>query len=258
VKSETDWHESCKTFTVFKRMLGAEVFKLKIERLKAPGGCADMDGKHFFRAITPLMSAANALLAWAKGHSRERAFTVLVSGIALVSTCAAQQRAIDTAKSVLTVRVYKAGVFSAFGHDHEIVAPISSGSVDVNARRVELHVRAAALRVRDPNASQKDRDEIQKTMAGSEVLGVEQYPEIAFRSTSAESAGARAWTVHGELSMHGQSRPVTVEVREKDGHYVGASQFAQSGFGITPVKVAAGAVKVKDELRVEFDIQLVH
>ena len=31
---------------------------------------------------------------------------------------------IDTQKSVMTVRVFKSGLFSAFGHDHEISAPI--------------------------------------------------------------------------------------------------------------------------------------
>ncbi len=93
-------------------------------------------------------------------------------------------------------------------------------------------------------------------MAGPEVLDVKQYPEIAFHATSADSTGANAWTVHGELKLHGQSRPVTVEVREQNGHYVGAAQIAQSEFGIKPVKVAGGAVKVKDELRIEFDIQL--
>jgi polyisoprenoid-binding protein YceI len=203
-----------------------------------------------------LISAANALTTWAKGHFRGIALAALLSGVALVPTANAQQRAIDPAKSVLTVRVYKAGIFSALGHDHEIAAPISSGSVDAKGRRVELHVRAGTLRVRDPNASQKDRDEIQKTLEGSEVLDVNRYPEIEYRATSAESTGPDKWTVHGELKLHGQSRPVTVEVREQNGHYVGAAQLAQSMFGITPVKVAGGTIKVKDEVRIEFDIQL--
>jgi hypothetical protein len=35
---------------------------------------------------------------------------------------------------------------------------------------------------------------------------------------------------------------------------VGASRFKQTEFGVKPVKVAGGAIKVKDEVRVEFDI----
>ena len=82
------------------------------------------------------------------------------------------------------MRVCKAGVFSAFGHDREIAAPIADGSVGITGRRVEL------------------------------------YTQIVFRSTAAEPAGAGAWTVPGELSLHGQTPRITVQVRERDGHYV--------------------------------------
>lgn len=168
----------------------------------------------------------------------------------------AQPRHIDAAKSSLTIHAYKSGVFSAFGHDHEIAAPIAAGTVDTAARRVELRVRAAALRVRDPAASGKDRDEIQKTMLGPEVLDAERHSEIVFQSSSAEPAGPGAWTVHGSLALHGATRPIAVEVREQDGRYLGTARLKQSDFGIKPVRVAGGTVKVKDELRVQFEIQL--
>src|SRR3569832_156516 len=119
-----------------------------------------------------------------------------------------QQHAIATGKSEMTVRVYKTGVLSAFGHDHELSAPLTSGSVDASAHRVELHVDAAALRVRDPGASEKDRAEIQKTMLGPEVLDVEHHHEIAFRSSTAEKGGEGVWRVSGTLTVHGQRRPV--------------------------------------------------
>jgi hypothetical protein len=65
----------------------------------------------------------------------------------------AQQHAIDSGKSVMTVRVYKAGVFSALGHEHEIAAPITGGVVDSAAHHVELHIKAGSLRVDDPKLS---------------------------------------------------------------------------------------------------------
>lgn len=90
--------------------------------------------------------------------------------ILLVAAASAGQLQIDTAKSEITVRVYKAGVFGALGHDHEIAAPVKSGAVDTSAHTVELRVAAASLKVRDPNASEKERGEIRTTMAGPEVL----------------------------------------------------------------------------------------
>jgi polyisoprenoid-binding protein YceI len=168
----------------------------------------------------------------------------------------AQQHAIDTAKSTMTVRVYKAGVFSAFGHNHEIAAPIARGTADTSAHQVELYVNATALQVRDPDTSGKDRAEIQNTMLGPEVLDATNQPEIAFRSTAVEPMGTGAWKVNGNLTLHGQTHPISVEVREENGHYLGNSLLKQTDFGIKPVKVAGGSIRVKDEIRIEFDIQL--
>jgi polyisoprenoid-binding protein YceI len=183
--------------------------------------------------------------------------SVLCAAAALAWVMAAngQPRAISTEKSEMTVRVFKAGVFSAFGHDHEIAASIAGGTVDLSANRVELRVNASALRVRDPGASEKDRNEIQQTMLGPEVLDAGRHHEIVFQSAAAEPAGG-IWQVRGTLTLHGESRPVMVEVREQGGHYVGSARLKQTDFGIKPIKVAGGAVKVKDEIRVDFDIQL--
>lgn len=172
------------------------------------------------------------------------------------SVVRAQPRQIETAHSSMTVHVYKAGVLSAFGHDHEIAARITSGSVDVRDRKVELTVNAGALRVEDPKVSEKDRAEIQSTMLGSEVLDTANYKEIRFHSTSAEAAGAGAWKVSGELSLHGQTKPVSVEVQEHNGHYTGKCRFNITEFGIKPVKVAGGAVRVKDEVQIDFDLEV--
>jgi polyisoprenoid-binding protein YceI len=175
-----------------------------------------------------------------------------------VSGAAAQPSAIDTARSVMTVHVYRAGALAAFGHDHEIAVPIASGSVDFAAHQVELRMDAKALSVQDPDASEKDRGEVQKTMLGPEVLDVEHYPAIVFRSTLIEPARVASWRIPGTLMLHGATHPVMVEVAQKDGHYTGHALIKQTDFGVTPVRAAGGAVRVKDEVRIDFDIQLAH
>lgn len=161
---------------------------------------------------------------------------------------------IDTARSVLTVRVYKTGLFSAFAHDHEIRAPIQRGSLEEEKNTVEFVVDARALRVLDPEASQKDRAEIQSTMLGPKVLDSEEFPEIRFRSTSIGEAGDGKWIVRGDLTLHGQTRSVKLDVMGNDGHYTGSTQLRQKEFGMTPVSIGGGSIKVKDEVRVEFEI----
>jgi polyisoprenoid-binding protein YceI len=172
------------------------------------------------------------------------------------ATSQPQNYSIDAKNSTMRVHVSKAGALSAFGHDHDIAAPIVSGKVDTGAQRVELEVDARALSVQDAKASQKDRAEIQKTMLGPEVLDSANNPRIIFRSTSAERAGTNGWSLRGNLTLHGETRPVVVQVSEREGHYVGHSLIKQSDFGIKPVKIAGGAVRTKDEVRIEFDIQL--
>jgi polyisoprenoid-binding protein YceI len=209
------------------------------------------------RTVDDLALVANRYLAQSRCRTERWSLTALLTTLLLSGgLAAAAARPIDTANSVIVVRVYKAGVFSALGHDHEIAAPVASGTVDSVARTVELHVKTVALKVRDEHVSDKDRSEIQNTMLGPDVLDSEHQAEIVFRSKSAVPIGDNAWTVRGDLSLHGQSHPVAVDVREIGGHYRGIARFRQTEFGIRPVKIAGGAVRVKDEIQIEFDIQL--
>lgn len=167
---------------------------------------------------------------------------------------ASSERIIDTERSVVTVRVYKGGLFSSFGHDHEIRAPIKDGAVDEEKGTVWFVVDARSLRVRDADTSERDQAEIQATMLGPKVLDSEQFREIRFHSTEVNRHSKDQWTVRGDLTLHGQTRPVQAEVERQNGGYRGSAQLRQKDFGISPVSVAGGAVKVKDEVHIEFEI----
>jgi polyisoprenoid-binding protein YceI len=176
--------------------------------------------------------------------------------LVIASAATGQKREIDVGRSTMTVHVSKAGVFSAFGHDHEIGAPITQGAVDAAAKSVDLRVKTAGMRVLDPKVSEADRAEIQSTMLGPKVLDAGRYPEIIFRSTKAEASGSGAWRVIGDLTLHGRTKPVSVEVHQNGERYVGTARFKQTEFGIQPVAAAGGSIRVKDEVQIEFDIQL--
>src|SRR5215472_3781565 len=187
-----------------------------------------------------------------------RTLSIAVWAFLIVSTPASPAgRRVDVNRSSIHVHVYKSGAFSTFGHNHDVEAPIDSGEVtEAGSSIVELHLNARKLRVLDPEASAHTRDEIQKTMEGPQVLDAERYPEIHFRSLKIQSAGTDHWLVTGNLDLHGQTRPITVDVTLKDGLYRGSAILQQTAFGITPVKVAGGTVKVKDDLKIEFQIAL--
>ena len=81
---------------------------------------------------------------------------------------------------------------------------------------------------------------------------VESYPLISFHSTKIEKTGVNHWLVTGELTLHGQSRLIRAEVDYAEGAYTGRSTIKQTDFGINPVSVAGGVVKVKNELEIQF------
>jgi polyisoprenoid-binding protein YceI len=167
----------------------------------------------------------------------------------------AQERAIDTQRSSITIHVGKAGLLSVAAHDHWVNAPIASGAVDDSGEgRVAFKVRSAALMVRpDPKVDAKTQGQIQKDMEEM-TLEPGKYPEIEFRSTHLEKAGESDFRVDGVLTLHGASKPVRVNVKRDGNSYTGHAAIRQTEFGIKPVSLGGGAIRVKDALEIEFRI----
>jgi len=179
---------------------------------------------------------------------------LIIATLVFVLSAGAQQH-IDTQKSTLTIRVGKTGVFSGLGHEHEVRAPINSGTVELGSHpAAEIHVDARALKVIDKGESEKDRAEVQNTMLGPEVLDSEHHQEIVFKSAGTDATGQGRWTLHGNLTLRGQTHPVMVSVTLKDGRYTGEATVKLTDFGIKPPGKAG--IRAKDEVRIEFDVRL--
>jgi polyisoprenoid-binding protein YceI len=160
------------------------------------------------------------------------------------------------APSAITIHVHKSGLFSAFGHEHTIAAPIARGQLDVEAKTVEIVVAAKEMKVTDSEVSEKDRAEIQATMLGQSVLDTDKFPEIRFHSSHVEDVGGKRYRVTGRLELHGVAKELSFEVsRSLEGAYYGTTKLKQTDFGIHPVSVAGGTIKVKDELEIEFHVR---
>src|SRR5713226_265092 len=168
---------------------------------------------------------------------------------------------IDVEHSSITVHVLRGGVFGFTGDNHEIHAPISKGKLDEAAGSIEFEIETAKMQVLDPKMDPAKRAQVQEKMLGPDVLDIAQYPLIQFTSTSVASDRIGQWSVTGNLKLHGQTHPVVVKVsqpadeaalansRTKGHHYRGTATLKQTDFGIKPVSVAGGTVKVKDELK---------
>ncbi len=164
---------------------------------------------------------------------------------------------VDVQHSKMTVHVYKQGLFSFLADNHEVNAPLLSGSYDGEAKTIVLTVDATKMRVLDPKLPAQKRDSVQANMSGSQVLDVAAHPTISFHSTTIDDADPNRWTVTGPLTLRGQTHPIVVHVLRTDAtHFSGSATIRQTAFGIAPIKIAGGAVSVKDDVTVEFDIAL--
>jgi polyisoprenoid-binding protein YceI len=167
----------------------------------------------------------------------------------------AERRTVDTQRSTMTVRVFKSGLFRAFADNHVIQASLSEGSVDdASTAHVEFVLDAHRMRVLDPGLSPKDREDVQTRMFSPDVLDVQRFGQIRFHSTAVQRLEGDRWLVHGDLELHGQIRSIAVSVARENGRYKGSTTLRQSEFAITPISIAGGTVKVKDEIAVDFDI----
>ncbi len=168
---------------------------------------------------------------------------------------AAQESPIDTEHSTITIHVGKGGLVSAAGHDHAIDAPIASGTLQESPEpHIEFAVKTARMAVRfDPKVNARTQDAIQKDMEEM-TLETTKFPEIRFRSSHVQRLAGGAWKVEGELSLHGVTKPVSVTARQTGDSFAGHTFLKQTDYGIKPVSVAGGMVKVKNEVEIDFRI----
>ena len=173
---------------------------------------------------------------------------------------------IDPKGSTFSVRTFATGMLSAFGHNPTITIPDLQGEVQFASDTLEdaslrIVIQAASLVVTD-DISTKDRQDIERRMH-DEVLEADRFPEITYecaRVSSVRKMGEGLYSVSldGELALHGvtRSQPVAARVTLKGDRLRAAGEFSirQSDYEVRPVSAAGGTVKLKDELKLSFDI----
>ncbi len=101
-----------------------------------------------------------------------------------------------------------------------------------------------------------------------DFLDVAKFPTITFKSTKVEADGPNKWKVTGDLTLHGVTKPVVLDVEGSGppiqvmGHTrAGASATAKikrSDFGLTWNKaLESGGVMVGDDVAISIDVEAV-
>lgn len=159
----------------------------------------------------------------------------------------------------------RVGVAARAGHDMTIEVTNWSAVIEVpaedaggvTAATVTAELDLGSLEVREGTGGAKaltdrDRADIRKTMSG--ILG---DGTASFSSSRIVRIGASGGAIEGTLTLNGTTGPVRVQVSESGpGRYRGTATVAQSAFGLKPYVGFFGALKVRDEVGVEFDVNL--
>jgi polyisoprenoid-binding protein YceI len=191
---------------------------------------------------------------------------ILFSNSAAAQQIAGGRHCVEPGKGQFLILVGSAGIFGVFGHDHTIEAREITGCAEVNEAdstrsSVELTFATSKITVLDPKENPKDRTQVQQTME-TDVLRVREFPSIRFHSTGIRRAENKTngLIVQGQLTIRDRTQPVSIplEVAAENGLIRVKGEYAlrQTAFGIEPVKVAGGTVKVKDEVKVRFELFL--
>ncbi|MGZ6737821.1 MAG: YceI family protein, partial [Nocardioides sp.] len=124
-----------------------------------------------------------------------------------------------------------------------VTATIDLGSIDTRQEQRDAHIRSA------------------------DFFNVETHPQMTFRSTAVRTDGAD-WVVDGELSLKGNTKPVTLTL-ELNGFgpdayggtragFSARTEISRSAFGVDiQMPMDGGGVVVADKVAVELEIEAV-
>ncbi len=167
---------------------------------------------------------------------------------------------IDPRISRFTVRAFATGLLSALGHSPTIRIRDFQGEVryvpdSLEGAGLSLSIDVRSLSVQD-QISDNDRREMERQM-NEEVLETTRFPEIVYECSRVSGTGGTV-TLEGQLSMHGVTRNEPVEARfyTMGNLLKAAGEFTvrQTDYDIKLVSAVAGTLRLKDELKLAFDI----
>jgi polyisoprenoid-binding protein YceI len=161
----------------------------------------------------------------------------------------------------VVIKTGRAGLAAKAGHDLTIEVTRWSAQVEVpaeddggqSAATVSAELDLGSLEVREGTGgamplTDRDRREIKKQIAGILRGGT-----ASFASTRVIPSGA----IEGTVTLNGKTQPARLQLTDSgSGRYRGSATLAQTGFGIKPYTGFFGALKLKDEVVVEFEVDL--
>jgi polyisoprenoid-binding protein YceI len=152
------------------------------------------------------------------------------------------------------------GMMTVRGHFDDVSATAGIDPDHPEDASVEVTISAASIRTNNPA---RDND-----LRSPNFLDVEHYPLITYKSTSVGPAGPDRYTLSGDLTIKGNTRPVTLQVTKYGefndpgmmGHriaYSASGAINRKDFGLSFNMVLDGRLVVSEEVQIMVEGELV-
>ena len=152
------------------------------------------------------------------------------------------------------------GMMTVRGSFDEFSAKADIDPEHPEAASVEVTISTASIRTNHPV---RDND-----LRSGNFLEVEKYPEMTFKSTGVQAAGPDHYTLTGDLTIKGNTRPVSLDVTRYGefndpgmmGHriaYSATTKINRREFGLSFNAILDGRLVVSEDIQIAIEGELV-
>jgi polyisoprenoid-binding protein YceI len=162
----------------------------------------------------------------------------------------------------LEIFTFKEGLLSRVAHDLRLhVEGLEVPRLEPGSPRVTVEIPISRLRVDgairkerlDPGAlSSADLSQIESNLR--DILSADLHPKISFDG-EIHQRGEDRWQLGGELHLAGRTRSIEIVLRPRGSQWRGSVDLVPSRWGIAPYRAMAGAIRLKDLVRVELSLE---
>ena len=151
------------------------------------------------------------------------------------------------------------GMMTVRGHFTDVQVTGHIDPAHPEALAIDVTIQTASVKTNNPN---RDND-----LRASNFLEVDKYPTITFKSTEVETLGQDRYTLTGDLTIKGTTRPVTLngvnygEFNDpRMGHRIGYSaegKINRKDYGMTFNAMLDGKLIVSDEVQISIEGEII-
>ena len=184
------------------------------------------------------------------------AFAILFLSVCRVGVCANYE--IDPTHSSVGFKVKHLAISSVPGNFAEFKGRFSFDPASVESSKAEAEISVASVDTGD-----KKRDDHLKA---PDFFDAGKHPAISFKSTKVEKVSDTDFKAYGDLSIHGVTKPVVLDVSyggaavdpwgKERAAFVATGTINRKDFGLTWNKVLeTGGLVVGDEVKITLEVE---